>query len=153
MHLSQFHSPRSNASMRMWSPMLLQLCRCPQRARFPWPLMLFNMLWATVTPNLQCLATLAAEEALLRVSDQRFLRLHPLRIAKALQTKLRLKMMSKPSKMALPSMISPKLSLKRMKQQQRRRSSTTKSTPFTTWRTLKVMIRMTAALSTLRKTH
>jgi hypothetical protein len=115
--------------------------------------MLFNMLWATVTPNLQCLATLAAEEALLRVSDQRFLRLHPLRIAKALQTKLRLKMMSKPSKMALPSMISPKLSLKRMKQQQRRRSSTTKSTPFTTWRTLKVMIRMTAALSTLRKTH
>jgi hypothetical protein len=97
--------------------------------------------------------TLAAEEASLKVSDQRFLRLLPLRMPTALQTKLRSKLMSKSSKMALFSVINPKLSLKRMKQRQRRRSSTTKSTPFTIWRILKAMIRMTAALSTLRKSH
>lgn len=115
--------------------------------------MLFNIRLETTTLNLRYSAIQAAEEVLLKASDPEVLLPKPplTRMLRALLMQLRSNLMSKLSKTGQLQETSQRLSLRRMSRQLRRRSSTMRSTPSTTWRTLRVMIKTTAVLSTPRK--
>jgi hypothetical protein len=115
--------------------------------------MLFNIRLETTTLNLRYSAIQAAEEVLLKASDPEVLLPKPplTRMLRALLMQLRSNLMSKLSKTGQLQETSQRLSPRKMSRQLRRRSSTMRSTPSTTWRTLRVMIKTTAVLSTPRK--